>query len=199
MTGRRDLFDTILFNFEQSDGRLRARLCGMAFARIQVVTLALALLVASCGGNSPTQPTLEPTPSPTPVTNWNITHTFASVEGPDNCWVRSQRQRLTGVVFSNLDASITRTNGTIRVESPWFQTYTGIHSDRAFTAAGAEALPGGGTNCDGASHTQMPGVSNLSGQFAANDQSFTGAEVNSYRLTTGELVTYTWTWTGTRR
>lgn len=184
----------------------------MRLERLHVVTLMLAILVASCGGNtssSPTQPTLEPTPSPTPapipvpsspdLTNWNISHTFVSVEGPDNCWIRLQRQRLTGVVFSNLDATITRTNGTIRVDSPWFQTYTGTYSGRDFTAAGAEALPGGGTTCDGASFVQMPGVSNLGGQLAEDEQSFTGAEVNSYRLTTGEPVTYTWRWTGTRR
>jgi hypothetical protein len=175
----------------------------MALARSHVVrTLALAILVASCGGNasSPTQPTLELTsPSSSNATKWNITHTFASVDGPDNCWIRLQRQRLTGVVFSNLDATITRTNGTIRVDSPWFQTYTGTYSGRDFTAAGSEALPGGGTTCDGASFLQMPGISNLSGQLAEGDNSFTGAEVNSYRLTTGELVTYTWAWTGTRR
>lgn len=174
-----------------------------------VPTLALALLLAACGSSSPTQPSSVPTPSPTPsptpapsapnATNWYVTHTFASVEGPDNCWIRLQRQRLTGVVFSNLDATITRADGTLRVDSQWFQTYAGTYDGRDFTAAGVAALTGGGTTCDGATFQQLPGVSNLSGRFAENDQSFTANEVNSYRLTTGELVTYTWAWTGTRR
>ena len=40
----------------------------------------------------------------------------------------------------------------------------------------------------------MPGVSVLSGRFSADDQFMTANEVNSYPLTSGEVVTYTWEW-----
>jgi hypothetical protein len=45
----------------------------------------------------------------------------------------------------------------------------------------------------------MAGASALSGSFSADDRRATLTEVNSYRLTTGELVTYTWDWQATRR
>jgi hypothetical protein len=103
-------------------------------------------------------------------------------------------------VFPNLDTTITRTDGTLRIESQWFQVnYAGTYSGPDFTATGVAPLSAGGTECNGTSFQQMPGVSNVNGRFAENDQSFTANEVNSYRLTTAELVTYTWAWTGTRR
>ena len=147
----------------------------------RILTVALALVVASCGSTqSPTQPTPDSTPSPSPApaptapgtTNWTVTQTFVSVEGPDNCWIRSQRQRLTGAVFPNLDTTITRTDGTLRIESQWFQVnYAGTYSGPDFTATGVAPLSAGGTECNGTSFQQMPGVSNVSGRFAENDQS----------------------------
>jgi hypothetical protein len=178
-----------------------------------VLVLALAFTLAACGSSSPSptqpSPTPTPTPSPTPPpaptapgeSRWVITHRFASVEGPDNCWIRYQRQRLTGVVFSGLDATITRLDGSIRFKSPWFQDYVGTYSGIDFSTAGVQPLEGGGGQCPdgGGPFPQLPGTSNLTGRFAGDDQSLTGSEVNSYRLSTGEPVTYTWTWTGTRQ
>jgi hypothetical protein len=88
--------------------------------------VALAVLVAACGGSSPTQPSAAPSPSPTPssATNWSVTQTFVSVEGPDNCWIREQRQRWTGAIFPGLSMSITRSDGSIRLESSWFKSTT---------------------------------------------------------------------------
>jgi hypothetical protein len=45
----------------------------------------------------------------------------------------------------------------------------------------------------------MPGVSNLTGNLSADDQAATLTEVNTYRLTSGETVTYTWGWEARRR
>jgi len=45
----------------------------------------------------------------------------------------------------------------------------------------------------------MPGVSNLTGSFSVDDQRATLIEANTYRLTSGETVTYTWGWEATRR
>lgn len=180
-----------------------------------VSVLALAFVLAACGSSStPTQPSPPPSPSPSPspspppaptapgATAWLITQRFASVEGPDNCWVRFQRQRWTGAVFPGLDTTITRTDGSIRVESGWFQVnYAGTYGGSDFSAAGVAPLEGGGGQCPegGGLFPQLPGTSNLTGRFADDDRSLTANEVNSYRLTTGELVTYTWAWTGTRQ
>jgi hypothetical protein len=175
--------------------------------RTAAVTLAVVLTVTACGGGqSPTAPTTSsPTSSPTlrPFNefDWIVTHRFESVTGPDNCWVREQRQRLTGVVFSNLEMTVTRSGASIRIESPWFQDYIGTFSGNEFSARGENMLEGGGRPCaDGTSFTQEPGVSDLSGRFSADDQAMTATEANSYRLTTsGELVTYRWDWQATKR
>jgi hypothetical protein len=95
--------------------------------------------------------------------------------------------------------AITRSAGAIKLESPWFQVnYAGTVSGIAFSASGGP-LEGGATPCkDGTSFPQMPGVSNLSGRFSADDQQVTATEVNSYRLSSGETVTYTWDWQAKR-
>jgi hypothetical protein len=165
--------------------------------------VALAVFVGACGSSSPTQPSAAPSPSPTPssATNWIVTQTFVSVEGPDNCWIREQRQRWTGAVFPGLSMSITRSDGSIRLESSWFQVnYAGTYSGSNFADSGVSPLEGGGRPCvDGALFQQQPGISNLTGRFSDDDQSLTADEVNSYRLTTGEPVTYRWAWKATRQ
>lgn len=177
--------------------------------KLPLLLLALtgALMCAACGGgsSSPVAPssTATPTPAPptaSPATEWRVTQSFASVTGPDNCWVRAQRTRLTGLVFPNLPMSIIRSDDSIRLESDFFQVnYAGTVSGDEFSASGAGPLEGGGTTCDGTSHQQRPGVSKLSGSFSADGQRLTAAEVNSYVLTSGETVTYTWDWQATRR
>src|SRR5687767_7104830 len=92
----------------------------------RISTLAVALSLAACGGgSSPTQPSPPAVPSPaapaTSATAWTVTQRFVSVNGPDNCWVRAQRARLTGLVFGDLPMSITRSGGSIRVEGDFFQ------------------------------------------------------------------------------
>ena len=94
--------------------------------------------------------------------------------------------------------SVTRTNGSLTVESEWFQTYKGTYSGTDFSAAGTHPLEGGGTSCDGTTYQQMPGVTNLSGHFSNDDRQLAATEVNSYRLTTGEPITYKWAWEAAR-
>jgi hypothetical protein len=160
---------------------------------------AVALILTACGRGA-SSPTPASTPSPaSSETRWAVTQRFGSVVGPDNCWVQEQRARWTGAVFPDLPMSVTRSNGSITLESPFFQVnYRGTFSGADFSATGGP-LEGGGTPCkDGTSFQQMPGTSNLSGRFSADDHSLTATEVNSYRLTTGEAVTYTWEWQATR-
>ena len=174
-------------------------------------TLAVALLLTACGGGSspasppPSSPTAPSTPTAPPpsdtVTNWSVTQRFVSVTGPENCWVESQRRRLTGAVFPNLPMTVSRSNGVISLDGAFFQVnYVGTYTGTELTASGVAPLTGGGTSClDGTTVTQLAGASALSGSFSADDQRATLTEVNSYRLTTGELVTYTWDWQATRR
>lgn len=171
--------------------------------KVQISTLAVALILTACGGgsSSPTVPSPPAPPTSSPKTEWRVTQRFVSVSGPDNCWVREQRARLTGLIFPDVPMSITRSDGSITLESEFFQVnYGGTVSGSEFSASGTGPLEGGGRPCqDGTSFMQMPGVSNLSGRFSADDQLLTAIEANSYRLTSGESVIYTWDWQATRR
>ena len=170
-----------------------------------ITTLAIALILTACGSSSSSSPPTVPSPTVPPAsparTNWNVTQTFVSVTGPDNCWVREQRARLTGAIFGGLPMSVDRSNGTVALQSEFFQVnYAGTITGTEFSASGIEPLTAGGRACvEGTIFHQMPGVSNLSGRFASDDQSMTATEVNSYRLDSGEPVTYMWDWKATRR
>jgi hypothetical protein len=97
--------------------------------------------------------------------------------------------------------TVTRSGGSISLDSGYFQVnYAGTATGNDFSATGRQPLEGGGRPCkDGTRFEQMPGVSNLSGRFSADGRELTATEVNSYRLTSGEPVTYTWEWRATRR
>ena len=172
---------------------------------VRLVVLAVTLTVACGGGTSPTPgtPTTPTPPGGSPSgTNWMLTQRFESVTGPDNCWVRRQRESLTGVAFSALDMTVDRSSGSITVKSQWFVEDAGTLNGSEFTAQQVKPLDAtGGMTCpDGMTVNQLPGgVSNLSGRFSADDQLLTASEVNSYRLATGEPVIYTWEWRATRR
>jgi len=199
------------FTFSERIGVVASRFKGQSraiAARVGVVALAATLTVACGGGTSPTAgtPTAPSTPtSPggsSSATNWVVSHRFVSVTGPDNCWVRKQRDSLTGVYFTNMDMTVERSNGAISVKSQWFVEYAGTTNGADFTAQQVKLLEAsGGSLCpDGVNVQQLPGgTSVLSGSFSANDQSLTANEVNSYRLATGEAVIYTWEWQATRR
>lgn len=173
--------------------------------RAPILALALVPLLAGCGGGSSRSPTAAPTPVPSAAPagafGWRVTQRFVSVSGPDNCWVREQRARLTGSVFPDLPMEVIRSGASITLESTFFQVnYSGTTSGSEFTASGVRPLDGGGRPCaDGTSFQQMPGASSLTGRFSADDQAMTATEVNSYRLTTGEAVVYTWDWQAARR
>ena len=165
---------------------------------ILLATAALFFTACGSGSSSPTPSTpTTPTPTtPTPTTasptvsslttSWTVTHRFASVTGADNCWVRQQRDRLTGVVFSDMDMTVTRSSGAITIESEWFVTYTGTMTGEEFTARKSRPLEGSGPkDCSGTTIFQQPGVSTLSGRFASDDQTLSGTESNVYPLNTG--------------
>ena len=174
-----------------------------------ILLAACALFFTACGGGSSSpNPATPTTPTPTassptssPTTNWMVTHRFVSVTGADNCWVQRQRDSLTGVVFSDLEMTVTRSSGAITLASPWFATYTGTITGDEFTARQRDPLEGlpAGHDCSGTRIIQHAGVSNLSGRFASDDQTMSGTELNVYPLNTGESVTYNWSWQATRR
>jgi len=80
--------------------------------------LAVALMLTACGrgSSSATQPSLTP-PASSSMTEWKVTQRFVSVSGPDNCWVREQRERWAGAVFPDLPMSVNRSIGSITLES----------------------------------------------------------------------------------
>jgi hypothetical protein len=170
---------------------------------MRLILITTAAIFAACGGgssSSSTAPTTSNAPPASATTNWTVTHRFVSVTGADNCWVRSQRDRLTGVFFSDLDMTVTRTSGSITIDSPWFIAYAGTISGADFTARQGPQLPGSSpTDCSGTPIFQLSGVSNLSGRFAPDDQTLAATESNVYPLNTGETVTYTWDWQAHRR
>lgn len=174
--------------------------------KAQILTLAVALSLAACGGSSPgapaptPNPTLTPTPTPTPsTTNWSVTQRFGSVTGPDNCWVNEQRVRWTPAVFPNLPMTVTRAETSVTFKGDFFQVnFTGTMSGSEFSATGDKPLAAGGGGCqNGTAFPQLAGVSKLTGRFSS-DTVMTASEVNTYPLASGGTVTYTWEWQATR-
>jgi hypothetical protein len=166
--------------------------------KAQLLAVAVALTFAACSGSSsPTSATVISVPTGT--TNWLVTQRFGSVSGPDNCWVREQRARWTGAVFPDLPMVVTRTGSSIAVTGDFFQVnYAGTVNGSGLATTGVAPLEGGGGRCqDGTSFPQMAGISRLTGTVSA-DQTFTATEVNTYPLTSGGTVTYTWDWRATR-
>ena len=93
---------------------------------------------------------------------------------------------------------VTRSGGSVSLQSGFFPgNYVGTLSGSEFSAKLDKPLEGGGTVCDGTSFNQMPGVSNLTGRFSTDDQ-LTATAVNTYLLTSGEAVSYTWDWQARR-
>ena len=177
----------------------RVRIARKDVLKKHQLTLAIALTFAACGGSSsPTSATVTSVPAGT--TDWLVTQRFISVSGPDNCWVVEQRARLTGAVFPELPMVVTRTGSSIAIAGDFFQVnYAGTANGNTFSTAGVAPLAGGGGRCqDGTSFPQMPGVSSLSGN-RSDDQTLKATEVNTYPLTSGGTVTYTWDWQATRR
>ena len=180
----------------------------------KILTLLVPVFVIACGGSSSPTAASPTAASPTgsspvgsstttassPITKWSGAQRFVSVSGPDNCWVREQRQRLTGSQWPDLPITITRSAASISIESEyWAVKYVGSAAGSEFSAPGNVPLQGGGRPCqDGTSFQQMPGVSVLSGRFSADDQLMTATEVNSYPLSSGEVVAYTWEWQARR-
>jgi uncharacterized lipoprotein YajG len=94
--------------------------------KVVITTLIFAVMLAGCGGgSSPSSPAAPSTPAPLPssdsVTSWSVTQRFVSVTGPDNCWVREQRQRLTGALFPDQPKTDTRSNVVIHLDGSFFQ------------------------------------------------------------------------------
>lgn len=165
----------------------------------KVLTLALVVSLAACGGSSPSAPT--PTPTPTPTgTQWSVTQSFGSVTGPDNCWVNEQRARWEPAVFSGLPMTVNRAESAITFKGSFFQlNFTGTISGNEFSATGDAPLPAGGGACANAAGNfpQLAGVSKLIGRFSSETE-MTASEVNTYPLAAGGTVVYTWEWKATR-
>jgi hypothetical protein len=137
------------------------------------------------------------------VTSWNLTHRFVSVTGPDNCWVREQRERLTTTwaVVPNQPMRVTRENAAIAIDAQFEigTPYTFVGTVNGDEVSATDDRAGAvGTCSDGSRFEQRPGVASLSGRFSADGRELTATVVNSYQLTSGGEVKYTWNWVATR-
>jgi len=95
---------------------------------------------------------------------------------------------------------VTRTGSSIAVTGDFFQVnYAGTVNGVGLSMTGVAPLEAGGGRCqDGTSFPQMAGISRVSGTFSEG-QTLKATEVNTYPLTSGGTVTYTWDWQATRR
>lgn len=97
--------------------------------------------------------------------------------------------------------TITRSGGSISLEGAFFDVnYAGTVSGSDFSATGVRRCKEEGGRARTALRSSRRQASRVfSGRIVGGDQSLTATEVNSYRLTSGEPVTYTWDWQATRR
>lgn len=107
---------------------------------------------------------------------------------------------MDGGGFPELPMVVTRTGSSIAVTGDFFQVnYAGTLNGNGLSTTGVAPLEASGGRCqDGTSFPQMAGISRVSGTFS-EDQTLKATEVNTYPLTSGGTVTYTWDWQATRR
>ena len=174
---------------------------------MRYILLATAtLFLTACGGgpssptpSTPTTPTPTapaPTaPSPTgssPTTNWTVTHRFVSVTGAENCWVQRQRASLTGVVFPDLEMTVTRSSGAITIQSPWFVDIH-RHDDGGRVHGAADVTLLKEEDCRLQRDDDHPASRRLrlfQDVLPRMSRLCRGPSLNVYPLNTGETVTY---------
>ena len=96
--------------------------------------------------------------------------------------------------------TVTRSNGAITLDSPWFVIYTG-------TTTGKSSPRGNVTLLKDQQQLLIAAGRGLSSKpaspifrtFASDDQTMSGTELNVYPLNTGETLTYNWNWQAIRR
>ena len=157
--------------------------------KAQLLTLTVALTLASCGGSSsPISPAPTPTPTPTPTpSTGNELARYATLwlrDGTGQLLGQRAADTLDASGFPNLPMTVTRAEASITFKGDFFQVnFTGTMSGSEFSATGDKPLEGGGGTCQngGGFFPQLPGVSTLTGRFSS-DTVMTASEVNTYPL-----------------
>jgi len=160
---------------------------------LAVIAVAASLLVG-CNNSSPTEPkAVAATPAP-PVVNavWSVTQKVVSVSGPENCL---QGLPVPGQSYQGV-FQLRKSGDSIAFIFPFdidsfFIDYAGTVAETAFTAS----YPGYfAPSCVNYRATQS-----LSGRFSEDGSHLTANEVWNWTFDSGEVKTFTFEWSASRR
>ena len=174
-----------------------------------MLALVLAQSVAGCGNNLPELPTAPtstpvvavPVPPPAPSPDrWNLTTTVLSVTGPGLCvanptaLIGFSRQWLMETRRSG-ESSIRLFIADVQDPGDYYEFVGTVVADEV-----AAALPPAtGTTLCGGVPVPFSAEERVSGRFSADGATFTGEESDTYRLASGEVITYRYTWRAQRQ
>ena len=184
------------------------------------VVLLLISASACSGGNStttspsptptaiPTAPTSSAAPAPVPAQipgeRWNLTVVFRSVSGsPAACvssyseYVRLSYDWLMAIQRSGESMVLIYDVGNV---GEGLTQYAGTAVGKEFTAARATGNGNGRIFCSGGqTFDARSDSSQVSGRFSDDGRTLTATEVGSYRLASGETLTFRSDWTASRQ
>ncbi len=179
------------------------------------VALLLILPSACSGENSTTRPTAIPTPpisstAPAPVPaqipgeRWSLTVVFKSVSGSPAACVSSYSEYL-GLSYDWLMAIQHSGESMVLIYdidhvAEGLTQYAGAVVGQEFTAARATGNGNGRVFCSGGrTFDARSASSQVSGRFSDDGRTLTATEVGSYRLTSGETLTFRSDWIASRQ
>lgn len=184
--------------------------CLVPLAGSATLLFSVGLLVAGCGSGSsvpPTAPTSTASPAPVPPRpdpglvageRWNLTTTLTSLSGPEVCWAPRTN------IGRSIDwlMAIQRSGQSIHLLYD-VRNYPSDHVEHVGTVvandftASSESWPG--SFMCGEARSDYRFEANVSGRFSADGRTLTAAEVWSYRLTSGETVSFHFDWNATKQ
>jgi hypothetical protein len=184
------------------------------------VVLLLISALACSGGNStttspsptptaiPTAPTSSAAPAPVPAQipgeRWNLTVVFRSVSGSPAACV-SRYSEYLGLSYDWLMAIQRSGESMVLIYDvgnvgEGLTQYAGTAVGKEFTAARATGNGNGRIFCSGGqTFDARSDSSQVSGRFSDDGRTLTTTEVGSYRLTSGETLTFQSEWTASRQ
>jgi hypothetical protein len=178
-----------------------------------VVLLLISASACSGGNSTTTSPSPMPTaiataPAPIPAQipgeRWSLTVVFKSVSGSPAACVSSYSQYL-GLSYDWLMAIQRSGESMVLIYDvgnvgEGLTQYAGTAVEKQFTAARATGNGNGRIFCSGGQTFDVRSDSSqVSGRFSDDGRTLTATEVGSYRLTSGETLTFRSDWTAARQ
>jgi hypothetical protein len=179
-----------------------------------IAVFALNMGLAGCAGPSSTIPTAPtstsssaapaPAPGQIPGERWNLTVVFRSVSGSPAACVSKYSEYL-GLSYDWLMAIQHSGEAMVLIYdvgnvADGLTQYAGTAVGREFTATRATGNGNGRIFCSGGqTFDARSDSSQVSGRFSDDGRTLTATEVGSYRLTSGETLTFRSDWTASRQ